>query len=234
LERAVSAYPVAYEADYAERRNRLTIFLRWLLVIPHTIVLYLVGIAMFFTGVAAWFAVVITGRYPQGLYAFNANAIRWYARYSAYAYLQTDAFPPFGFGEHPEYPVYVRFAPPQASYSRAKAFFRLILAIPVWIVQYALTIVAFACAIAAWFTGVILGRVPRGVFDGIDLGLAYLTRSMAYFLLLTETWPPFTNSGEDAALLQPAGGAAIGPSGAWAPPAATERLERPESPFGDR
>ncbi len=72
----MSAYPVLYQPEYVEKRSRLTTFFRGILVIPHIIVLYLIGIALFFTVIGAWFAVVFTGRYPQGLYDFDSNAMR--------------------------------------------------------------------------------------------------------------------------------------------------------------
>ena len=62
------SYPVTFEADYSEQRNRLTTFFRLILMIPVAIVLYVFGIVASIAIVIAWFAIVITGRYPQGLY----------------------------------------------------------------------------------------------------------------------------------------------------------------------
>lgn len=228
----MTAYPVTYEADYDEDRSRLTVFFRMLLAIPHVLALYVVGLGVAVAVVIAWFAVVVTGRYPEGLYRFNAHALQWVARVNAYLYLQTDAYPPFGFGDHPEYPVRVAVAAPQAQYSRVKAFFRLLLAIPVMIIQYALALVAGACALVAWVVIVITGRLPKGIHDGLDLGLAYTTKASAYLLLLTETWPPFSGNG-DGALFPASSSASITPGGpvspaGWAPPAPGQAtVERP-------
>lgn len=222
----MSSYPVLYEADYIEKRNRLTVFFRGLLIIPLVLVAYLVGLALFFTVIAAWFAVVITGRYPPGLYDFNANALRWLARVNAYGNLQVDKYPPFGFGAEPDYPARVTFAGPLPEYSRPKAFFRLLIAIPLLIIAYAMQLVYTVCAIAAWFVAVILGRLPKGIFDGLDLGLAYYTKSWAYLFLLTETYPPFTN--EHATLEPVREPAALGTTpGAYAPPTSSLPAERP-------
>jgi len=67
------SYPVTFEADYEEQRNRLTTFFRLILMIPVAIVLYVFGIVASIAIVIAWFAIVITGRYPQGLYSFVAD-----------------------------------------------------------------------------------------------------------------------------------------------------------------
>jgi hypothetical protein len=64
---------VTFEADYVERRSRLTTFFRLLLVIPHLIVLYLWGIVAGIAVVIAWFALLFTARYPRGLYMFVAS-----------------------------------------------------------------------------------------------------------------------------------------------------------------
>ncbi|HUA73398.1 MAG TPA: DUF4389 domain-containing protein [Solirubrobacteraceae bacterium] len=81
------SYPATFEADYVERRSRLTTFFRLLLVIPVAIVLYVFGIVASFAIVIAWFAIVITGRYPKGLYDFVADFNRFVARVTAYGVL---------------------------------------------------------------------------------------------------------------------------------------------------
>ena len=221
----MSAYPVTYEADYVEKRNRLSVFFRLVLVIPHAIVAYLVIIGVFFTGIAAWFVVVATARYPQGLYDFNAKATRWLARYYAYAYLEVDKFPPLGFDDSVAYPVNMRFAGPLPQYSRLKAFFRFLLIIPAVIILYALSIVLFFCTLAAWFVAVITGKMPRGLHDALDFCLAYTFKACAYCLLLTETYPPFTN---ESATLEPVDRpeALSATSGAFAPPASAPVRDR--------
>lgn len=228
----MSAYPVLYEAEYIEKRSRLSVFFRIFLLIPHAIVGIFLAMAVSFTAIAAWVVVSISGKYPAGLYSFNANLVRWGGRVSAFGYLQVDAFPPFGFDDDPNYPVRVQFAGPLAKYSRLKAFFRLIIAIPVIIVLYALQLVYQLCAFASWFVAVITGKLPRGLHDGLDLGLAYQTKIYAYLLLLTETYPPFSNehptlsSGEaghsrelEGVFAPPSGSSSAPPSqGSFAPP----------------
>jgi hypothetical protein len=89
-------YPVTYGVDYDEGLSRLLIFVKWLLAIPHLIVLTFLGIASAIVVVIAWFAILFTGRFPRGLFDFNVGVMRWYQRVYAYAFLLfTDRYPPF-------------------------------------------------------------------------------------------------------------------------------------------
>jgi uncharacterized protein DUF4389 len=187
-------HPARFEAEYVERRSRLSTFFRWLLVIPPAIVLALWGFVAWFAVVAAWFAIVVTGRYPLALYEFVAGFTRYLASVSGYAGLLTDRFPPFSGAEGLEYPVRLRIGPPLEQYSRAKAAFRLVLAIPVMLIAYAMRIVAQVGSFLAWFAIVVLGRQPEALQSMIVLGLSYEVRAYTYFLLLDEAWPPFTDA----------------------------------------
>jgi hypothetical protein len=82
--------------DAARELNRWLPLVKWLLAIPHYIVLVFVGIAAFVCIVIAWFAILFTGRYPRGLFDFVVGFGRWGTRVSAYAFLMvTDRYPPF-------------------------------------------------------------------------------------------------------------------------------------------
>ncbi len=185
------SYPVTFEANYVERRSRLTTFFRLIMVIPVAIVLYVFAIVAWFAVLFAWFAIVITGRYPEGLYKFVADFTRFLARVTAYAVLLTDAYPPFSGSDDPAYPVRMQFAGPLEHYSRLKTFFRLILAIPILVLRYVINLLLEVGAFAAWFVILITGKMPRGLFDLMVLANSYTARSDAYMYLLTETYPPF-------------------------------------------
>lgn len=193
-----SPYPVGYEADFAEQRSRLTTFFRGVMVIPLWIVAFFYAIGMYFAALIAWFALMFTGRYPEGLYSFNSRVVRWQSRVNAYYDLLTDQYPPFDLDEHPEYPVRVPIAPAKESYSRLKVFFRFIIGIPVMLIWMALGTVASVAAFLAWFLIVFTGKQSQGLQNAIVLGLAYQTRATAYFLYLTEDWPPFSAEGGSA------------------------------------
>ena len=162
-----------------------------ILVIPLGIWGYLYSLVAMIAVFLAWVAIVVTGRYPLGLYMFVADYVRLLARSTAYGALLCDPYPPFVGGDRPDYPVRMQFAGPLERYSRLKTFFRFILAIPIAILRYVITLLLEITAVAAWFVIVITGTLPRGLFDVMDMANSYVSRSDAYLFLLTETYPPF-------------------------------------------
>ena len=76
--------------------NRWLPIVKWLLAIPHYIVLFFLYIGALLAAICAWFAILVTGRYPRGLFDFIEGTIRWHARVVGYAFiLVTDVYPPF-------------------------------------------------------------------------------------------------------------------------------------------
>jgi Domain of unknown function (DUF4389) len=193
------SYPVSFEADYVEGRSRLTTFFRLILVIPVAIVLWVFAIIASVAIVIAWFAIVITGRYPQALYDFVAAFNRFVARVTAYGALLCDPYPPFNGSQDESYPVRMEFAGPLERYSRLKTLLRIILAIPIVILRYVMGLLLEIGALAAWFVVMITGKMPRGLFDVMVLANSYTARSDAYLYLLTETYPPFQDEQTRAA-----------------------------------
>jgi hypothetical protein len=92
-------YPTTFESTYPDdaRRDRLSVGLRLIYVIPHAVVLFFLNIAWIVTTVIAWFAILFTGSYPTGLYRFGVGVMRWQVRVEAYVLLMRDEYPPFGF-----------------------------------------------------------------------------------------------------------------------------------------
>ena len=89
-------YPASIEiVDPLGPRDRLTVGLRLLLVIPHVIVLLFVMLGWCVTTVVAWFSILLTGNYPQGLYEFGVGVLQWRLRVEAYLLLMVDEYPPF-------------------------------------------------------------------------------------------------------------------------------------------
>jgi hypothetical protein len=87
---------VHLDYSYPDDLNRWLPLVKWLLAIPHYIVLFFLDLASFFAVIAAWFAIVITGRYPRGMFGFVEGVIRWNVRVTAYTLtLVADRYPPF-------------------------------------------------------------------------------------------------------------------------------------------
>ena len=95
----VDEQSVHLEIDYPNAEtdlNRWLPLVKWLLAIPHYIVLFLLGIAAFFAVILAWFAILVTGQYPRALFDFIVGVGRWWLRVAAYVFLLvTDRYPPF-------------------------------------------------------------------------------------------------------------------------------------------
>ena len=181
---------------------------KWLLAIPHFIVLLFLGAAFVVMTVVAWFAVVVTGRYPRSIFNFNLGVLRWSWRVSYYSYsaLGTDRYPPFSLGANPDYPTTLDVVYP-AKQSRLTAFARLVLAFPhlliigvfvgggAWMGHLGgsglIGLLVLVAAVALLFTG----RYPRGLFD-LVVGLnRWVLRVVAYVALMTDEYPPFRLDG---------------------------------------
>ena len=187
----MSTYPVVYQQQPPVERNRLTVFFRLFMLIPHWIVMCFYGIGALLVVFCAWFAILFTGRYPEGMYNFVAGFLRYATRVNAYSYLVVDEYPPFDGAEHPEYPVVAHVAPPPEKLSRLTTFFRGILFIPVYIVLYVFSIWIELVAIAIWFVAVFTGKTSPGLTEAVHFPMAYSVRAWAYGLLLADGFPPF-------------------------------------------
>lgn len=209
-----AAYPVRVEAASAlEERNRLTTAVRFFLAIPHILLVGapiaaaasfawsseegaglgssagLLGAVAFVCAVIGWFAILLSGRYPEALRRLATFYLRWRVRAVAYMTLLRDEYPPFGDGP---YPVGLFVAPPPEERDRLTVAVRILLVLPHLIVWGLLGLFwAFTTAVA-WLMILLTGRYPE-VLYGFALGmLAWSARLEAYMLLLTDEYPPFS------------------------------------------
>lgn len=178
-----------YDVEYPESLSRWLIFVKWLLAIPHLIVLAILGIGVAIVSVIAWFAILITGKYPEGMWNFVLGTLRWSARVQAYIMLQRDEYPPFGFDG--EYPVHLDLQYP-TQLNRWMVLIKWLLAIPHYIALYVLQIIAQVITIIAWFAILFTGKYPRSMFDFIVGYSRWNARVSSYTLLMTDDYPPFS------------------------------------------
>ena len=193
-----STYPLQLEGTLAPQLNRGLWLVKWLLAIPHFIVLVFLWIAFAGVTVIAFFAILLTGRYPQGLFDFNVGVLRWSWRVGFYCYsaLGTDLYPPFKLNDVPDYPARVNVEYPQ-SLSRGLVLVKWwLLALPQYVV-----VCVFAGAQSVGLIGLLVciaaivllftGRYPKSIYD-LVLGMnRWVFRVIAYASLMTDQYPPF-------------------------------------------
>jgi hypothetical protein len=186
-------YPVSVKGDLSVPPGRWLWLFKWLLVIPHAVILAFLYILWFFAVVFAFFAILITGKYPRGLFDFNVGVMRWSWRMEFYSYyaLGTDKYPPFSMASDPSYPADLDVVYPERL-SRGLVLVKWwLLAIPHYIIisiwEDVVSILALIGAIAVLFTG----KYPKDLFD-IVVGMDRWTiRVLAYASLMTDRYPPF-------------------------------------------
>lgn len=203
-------YPVQVEAKLSDDLSRWLWVFKWLLVIPHYIVLAFLWTAFILLSVVVFFAILLTGRYPKAIFDFNVGVLRWSWRVAYYSYgaLATDRYPPFTLQEVDDYPVHLSIEYPE-KLSRGLVLIKWwLLAIPHYIVVGLLMggawvmvrddgwepvgfgligILTLVAGVALAFTG----RYPNGLFD-LVLGLnRWVIRVAAYAGLMTDVYPPF-------------------------------------------
>lgn len=168
-------------------QRRLTVLLRWLLLLPQFVVLVLLGIAVFFTVIVGWFAALFTGRLPEGIARFLSGFLAYDTRVSAAAMLLVDHYPPFALYPAAPYPTRIELRP--GPLNRLAVLFRIFLMIPAAIIRYLLEWGWSVLAVFVWLIVLVLGRMPRPVFEATAAVLRYGMRFEAYTLMLTSAYP---------------------------------------------
>ncbi|GAA1070985.1 DUF4389 domain-containing protein [Kitasatospora arboriphila] len=167
-------------------QRRWTILLRWLLLIPQFVVVWVLGVLAIPAVIVGWFGALFLGRLPEPIEEYLSGFVGWDTRVRASAMLLVDDYPPFAWRPE-DYPVRVELRPGELN--RLAVFFRLILMIPAAIVQSLVLSGWYAIAFVVWLIALILGRMPEPLFGATAATLRYAMRFGAYVLMLTPAYP---------------------------------------------
>ncbi|MGI9659677.1 MAG: DUF4389 domain-containing protein [Gaiellaceae bacterium] len=195
----MSDYPIRLTVTDDLKRNRVTVFFRLILIIPHVIWFFLWAIAAAIAAIVNWFATLIVGQSPAGLHEFIARFARYSTHVSAYFFLLANDYPKFT-GEA-GYAVDLEIDPP-APQPRWSTFLRIFLAIPAIAISTALTgggggggrsnnsggplqVVGFL----GWFVSLVRGEMALGMRDLGAYTLGYSAQAWGYLFLLTDRYP---------------------------------------------
>jgi hypothetical protein len=187
---AGASYPVRLNIDYPESMSRLT-FVKWILAIPHLIILYALNIVWEVLSLIAFFAILFTGAYPEGLFNFNCGIMRWQANVTAYMQLMRDEYPPFSFDAGAYAPVHMEIDAP-TNLQRWAPLYKWILAIPHFIILGVLGIIAFFVVIYAGIMVLISGKYPEGAFKFVVGVQRWSLRATTYAFFMHDQYPPFS------------------------------------------
>jgi hypothetical protein len=193
----INTYPVHLHGELAVPPGRWVWLFKWLLAIPHMIVLCFLGFAAAVLTVFAFFAILFTGKYPRSIFDFNVGVMRWGWRVAFYAYsaLGTDKYPPFSLDPDPGYPADLEVEYPE-KLANGMVLVKWLLAVPhlviVWVFNSAaewglITILAVINAVVLLFSG----KMVEDIFK-LVIGMNRWTyRTYAYVFLLRDEYPPF-------------------------------------------
>ena len=194
-------YPVTVRGELTEPPSNALWLIKWLLAIPHYIILAFLWIAFIIVSIIAFFAILFTGKYPKGLFDFNVGVLRWSWRVGFYSYqaLGTDKYPPFTLESVDDYPADLEVVYPERLSQGLVLVKWWLLAIPHLIIVGLfhgghsesggglVFILAIIAAIILLFTG----KYPEDIFKFVIGMNRWSYRVYAYVALMTDEYPPF-------------------------------------------
>ena len=182
-----SIHPIRMIVSDDLQRWRLTVAARWLLVLPHLMVLTLWTYLAVLVGLVNWLITLARGSSSRGVHDWLARLIRYQAHVNAYLYFVADPYPSFR-GWRGTYPVDLDIAPP-APQARWKTLLRIVLVLPAYVFATVLTYVLYVVAVLGGLYALATGRYPRGFRDLSAYCLRYQAQMFGYLFLLTDRYP---------------------------------------------
>jgi hypothetical protein len=189
-------YPATLDVTTPDRIANWRPLLQWLLALPHMIIAFALSYVAPAVAFIAWFAILFTGRLPEGLATLQVMILRYTTRAQLYQGFLFDKYPEFDFSmtsqEPGGSPVTLSVTPSLEGRNRLTVFFRLFAAIPAVIFAMLVGIVGAICWILGFFAVLFTGRWPEGLRRFVVKSVRVSVRTQAYTMLLTDQYPPFS------------------------------------------
>jgi hypothetical protein len=187
---AGGGYPVRFDIEHPAQLNRFLPLIKWLLVIPQLIILYVLLLVVYVIWIIAFLAILFTKKFPQGLFEFTLGVFRWQNNVWAYSFLMRDEYPPFSWDEG-IYPVTFQVDYPE-ELNRWLPLIKWLLLFPHFIILAVLWIVASVVWFISIFIILFTAGYPEGLFKFMVGVLRWTNRVNCYYYLMRDEYPPFS------------------------------------------
>jgi hypothetical protein len=191
-----SSYPIQLSVTPAERVPRWRALFSVFALIPHIIVMYVLLVVAGVCLLLTWFAILFTGKQPEGLAAMPRAMMRYSSRVSVYMLWLSGTYPPFTWegdpadsGAVPD--VRIDVQPQLEGRNRLTVFFRYFMVLPHALCLAALGIGVYVCVVIAFFAVLFTGKWPTGLRDYTIKVMRWGLRVQGYQMLMTDEYPPF-------------------------------------------
>lgn len=192
----MSKVTIRHQDRYSRGELLLRSFFGWLyMILPHIFILYFVMIGVLIVNFLAFWIILFTGKYPQGMWNFVMNFLRWQLRLTARIYNLSDGYPAFGLGAHDD-ATSIELEYPQSS-NRVSVLLRTLFGfiyvmIPHGLCLMFLSIAAAFVQIITWFIVLFTAQYPKGLHEFMTGVIRWSTKVNLYMFYLTDEYPPFS------------------------------------------
>ena len=189
-------YPAQLDVQTPDKIANWRPLVHWIMAIPHLVIVYVLMVVAEVVAVIAWFAILFTGRLPEGLANVMCMALRYQTRTQAFVGFLHEEYPPFEFSTTPAdpggTPVTVGFVPALGGRNRLTCALRIIWLIPAAIVTMIIVLIGGICWFIGFFAVLFTGKWPAGLYGWVMKSLRASLRLTAYAYLLTDEYPPLS------------------------------------------
>jgi hypothetical protein len=189
-------YPATIDVQTPDKVANWRPLVHWIMALPHYLIANVLMIVAEVVAVVSWFAILITGKLPEGLANMTCLALRYQTRTMAFAGFLHEEYPPFDFSTTPAEPggtpVSINFVPALGGRNRLTCALRILWLIPAAIVTMIIVLIGSICWFVSIFAVLFTGKWPASLHAWVMKSMRASLRLNAYALLLTDEYPPMS------------------------------------------